>query len=739
MSSLRLLPLACPALALLLASTALAQNTLPTLGQYGKRAEEKVNASCAQLSDSLPPLTASGDDKVTLTADQVDLSQDGLSKLLGAVKLRRGLTEVSANQIDYDNNREVAIINSESLFRSEILLVDSQQAEISFADKSGLFKDNAFTLLSHPARGNSRRLWLSADKTARLADARFTSCAPGNDSWYLEASRIDIDQDKGVGTARNAQLRFQDVPIFYSPWLQFPVDDARHSGMLFPVIADTKRTGIDIRTPLYLNLAPNYDLTLTPRFMSDRGLALNSAGRYLFPRAEGDLGYQVLNHDRATDSRRDYLYWNHEELISRRLALETHYANVSDPTYFEDLGGTIDLSSISYLERSARLTYQAPASYSIQALVQDYQKIASNLVAGEEPYRRLPQLIFNAQTRNSYYHTRAGFIGEFSNFTRSNSVQGLRYDLDPYLKMERDSVAWYSKTQLDYRYTGYALHDTTAGQPQSPSRTLPVLSTEYGLRFERQLADGTPQTLQPQFFYLYVPYRDQSELPVFDSGEPDFDITQLFARNRFSGLDRISDANEFALALTGRQLDMSDGSVKAAVTLGQLYRISAPRVSLPGESPPDSGATDFVGGLDYKLSEHWGTRLQTQWSPADARFSRNAAALRYTGDGKQLFQATYRYRSGSFEQTDLLAITPLAYGFSFSGRWRYSLRDRQSLDTYSALRFDTCCWAVDFAFRRHIVDSQGNFDNGYYIQLELKGLGQLGSGFPNLRVDNDVY
>lgn len=726
---------------LLAAAPAFAQSTLPTEREFDKHATQTYNgSSCAQITDTLPPIIAAPDDKVRITADQADLIDNGLSKLSGSVKLKRDDQEITAEQLDYDELEQRVIINHESLFRSSKIVVDSQKSQFDLDDKSGLFSDNSFVLLSRGARGHSDQLQVNADKTATLRGANYTTCAPGNNSWYLEASKIDLDYDEGVGTARNARLRFLGVPIFYSPWLEFPIDDRRRSGLLYPVLANTRKTGFDIREPVYINLAPNYDMTFTPRYMSDRGTQLELTGRYLLSNSEGDAGYQYLNRDRATDEQRTYLYFNDRSLLTPHLSMDLHYADVSDPEYFEDLGGNgIDLSSDSFLDRSARLLYQSPASYSVQMLVQGYQKITSNLTQVEEPYRRLPQIVFNTETRNSFLYSRAGLSSEYSNFARDNSVEGQRIDIDTYIKVERDTIAWYSKAQLDYRYTGYQLTGTAPGVNSTPDRALPVLSAEYGLRFERLLDDGTPQLLEPRLFYLYVPYRRQDDLPVFDSGEPDFDFTQLFARNRFSGLDRISDANELTLALTGRQLDPETGAVKVSASLGQLYRLESPRVTLPGESSPDAGLTDLVGEFEYNLSAHWGTRLLAQWSPENAEFSRAGVAIRYRDDNRHLIETAYRYRRGLLEQTDLTVMTPVYKAISLAGRWRYSIQDDQSLDTYVGLRYDTCCWAADVAFRRYISDSRGTMNNGIYFQLELKGLGQIGSGFPNLRVDDDVY
>ena len=695
-------------------------------------------ASCAQLSDTLPPPKVSADPNVVLTADQVDLSQEGLSKLLGSVTLRQGDKEFAADRLDYDEAEQRISVQSDSLFRNNELVIRSQAATFDIDDETGTFSGTEFTLPQRPARGTSSAMQLASDGTARLEDVRYTTCSPGDDAWYLEAGTIKLDHEEGLGTARHARLRFMGVPILYSPWLQFPIDDRRRTGVLFPTIGESDRTGWDLRLPLYLNLAPNYDAMITPRLMSERGIQTALSGRYLLPRAEGSASYEILPEDRRTGDKRDYVQVLHQGLINRRTAVDLRYANVSDQEYLEDFGGKLDLSSITHLERSARLTYQAPASYTIQALVQDYQTIASNLQAVDDPYRRLPQIRVDSLTRGAIWDTRLGFAGEYVNFARAGSVEGQRVDLHPFLRMEKDHVSWFTKSQLDFRYTAYDLSGTGPGQPDRIDRALPLFSAEAGLRFERITDSGAAQTLEPRLFYLYVPYENQDDVPVFDSGEPDFDFTQLFARNRFSGEDRLSDANQFAVAFTGRQLDSDSGAVKAAVSLGQLFRFESPRVTLPNEPAPDSGATDFIGSLDYFLDAHWGARLTTQWSPEDADFTRTSVAMRYL-DERQRFEAAYRYRSNLLEQTDLIAVTPLWGPFSFAGRWRYSLRDKQSLDAYAGLQYETCCWTVRTSYRRYVADTSGDVNSGIYLQLELKGLARIGSGLENLFPDPEVY
>ncbi|MFC4251066.1 LPS-assembly protein LptD [Sinimarinibacterium flocculans] len=690
-----------------------------------------VEAACVQLDETIPQIEPSDDPRLLLDADRVDLDVDGRSELEGSVRLRFGDREFTTEKLSYDERERRVEVGAPSVFRNGDLTIRSQSADFDLDAETGRFDGASFVLPERAARGESGRIELDAEGTARLDAARYTTCAPQSDAWYLEAGSIRLDHDEGLGTARNARLRFFGVPILYAPWFQFPIDDRRRTGLLFPTFGESSKTGFDVRQPVYFNLAPNYDATLTPRYMSERGLQLDADGRYLLRRSEGRVGYEVLEDRELDDETRAYTELEHRGLLTRQLGVDIRYADVSDPAYFEDLGGSIDLSSITHLERSARFTYNAPASYTVQALFQDYQTIASNLEPVDDPYRRLPQLRIDAITRNAILDTRLGGSAEYVNFVRSDSIEGQRFDLHPYLRMEKDRVAWFVKSQLDFRYTTYELTGTEPGRNQQVDRALPQFSAEYGLRFERVTRSGALQTLEPRLFYLYIPYENQDDVPVFDSGEPDFDLTQLFARNRFSGEDRISDANQFAGAVTVRQLDPDSGVVRASASFGQLFRFQTPRVRLPDEPAPDRGATDFIGIVDYRLLDNWTLRLDTQWSPESADFTRTSAAVRFRTERRYL-EVAYRFREDLLEQTDLLLSTPLAAGFSLLGRWRYSVRDDNSLDALAGVRYETCCWAVATSYRRYVADTQGRFNTGVYLQLELKGLARLGSGVSNL-------
>ncbi|MDB5985093.1 MAG: lptD [Nevskia sp.] len=697
----------------------------------------KDPASCPQLqyTNELPPVIA--DPNLVLDANHFEAIEGGLSRLTGAVHLSQDGRAFAADSVDYDGPHKHISINSESLFRDPRLVIKSEHAEFDMDARTGEFFDTHFTLIPVDGRGTADRIFITGSNTAELDHATYTSCALGNEAWLMSARKLKLDGDSGMGDAHDAVLRFQHVPILYLPYLQYPIDNQRHTGMLAPVFGESSQRGIDIKVPIYLNLAPNYDATLTPRYMSERGAQIGADARYLFAHQEGSFHGEYMPHDDKRGGERDYVEFSHEGRLSERLGVEAHYGDVSDLDYFSDLGARFDLSSTPYLARGATLTYQAPTAYSIVALVQDYQPVTTQLNGIDEPYTRLPQIRLDALTPGSWYGTRAGFNGEFTNFVRdANSVDGLRLIGQPYLRWDTDHNAWFASAQGDLNYTAYSLTHVPDGTPSQPRRTLPIFSADGGLRFERETASGTLQILEPHIQYLVVPYRNQDQLPLFDSGQPDFDFPQLFALNRYSGSDRIADANQLTSALTTRFIDPQTGLVRVTASFGEVYYFRPPRVELPGVDLPSSGASDYIAELTYQINRRWSTDAALEVAPQFDRISRSAIALRYRqpdmGLQGQRIDIAYRYRQGLLEQTDVSFSTPIVNSWRIASQFKYSLRENKSLDSFVGLEYETCCWALRSTYRRYLSSSNGTFSNGVYFQLELKGLTRLGNGFDAL-------
>lgn len=669
-------------------------------------------------------------EQLVIEADQAQLEQSGLSNLVGGVRLTQGGNELTAEAVEFDREQREFSVDADSVFRNPQLVIRSQRARFNLNSRTGVFSGTDFTLPGRSARGRSEEIVINAAGTADLKETSYTSCAPGDDSWYIEAAEIHLDHDEGLGRARNATLRFAGVPILYLPYLQFPIDDRRRTGFLFPTAGQNSQSGFDFRWPVYFNLAPNYDATVTPRLMTDRGIQIGAAFRYLLPHSEGAASIDYLDDDKDYGDSRQLVTFNHQGLLSSRLGLSATYAEVSDREYFEDISSSLQTSSLTHLEQNARVVYQSPGAYRLQAMVQRYQPIANSLGNNEDPYRRLPQVRFDTLSRHSLLDTRIGMNAEVVNFAREDSVQGVRSDFQPYLLYLHDETAWYLRGQADMRYTRYELNDTPAGQSDSPDRALPVLSAEGGLRFERRTGNGAIQTLEPRGFALYAPYRNQDDLPLFDTGEPDFDFIQLFSRNRYSSVDRISDAQHVAGALTTRMIDPMTGVVRWSASVGQMFRFESPRVELPDQPAPQSGATEFIAEFDYLLSRKWRTVITSQWSPETSKFERTNLAFHYRDpDDGERFDLAYRKRQGLLEQVDASFSWPIFANWRLATRQRYSLVYKRTLENLIGVEYETCCWAIRTSYRQFVASNSGDFNSGIYLQLELKGLTRIGTGF----------
>jgi LPS-assembly protein len=377
-------------------------------------------------------------------------------------------------------------------------------------------------------------------------------------------------------------MRFEDVPIFYTPYISFPLGDERKSGLLFPILGHSSSNGFDVEVPYYFNLAPNYDLTLTPGVLTARGVELTEDFRYLTAGSHGILDGNFLPDDKQQHSDRSYVRYTDVTDIMHGLRFDADIANVSDVNYFQDFAVGTEQTSVTFLERRADVLYYDDF-WRIRGELQNYQTIDTTVDAADRPYSRVPRVQASAlyPIENSKFEF--AFDSEAVNFLRGVGPTGVRLNLAPEIRWSSRGPGYFFEPAVGYDFTQYDLQNAGFGLPGTPSRALPYARVDTGLVFEREAgAQGQrTQTLEPRVVYSYVPYRNQNELPVFDSGLPDLNLTELFRTNRYVGWDRIGDANQVALALTTRLFDTVSGTQYLSATVGQIRYFSTPRVSLP--------------------------------------------------------------------------------------------------------------------------------------------------------------
>jgi lipopolysaccharide assembly outer membrane protein LptD (OstA) len=449
-------------------------------------------------------------------------------------------------------------------------------------DGDANFNEAFFQLMDRNGRGFARDIDLHPDGKMDLDHVRYTTCPVGNEDWSLSASKINLDTKLQEGVARHVTMRFKDVPIFYTPYISFPLGDERKSGVLFPGLGHSGSNGFDAEIPYYFNLAPNYDLTVTPGILTARGVQLAEDFRYLTARSHGQLDATFLPNDKQQHDNRSYLRYTDVTDIQHGLRFDADIASVSDTNYFQSFAVGTEQTSVTFLERRVDVLYYDDA-WRIRAQLQNFQTIDTTVDAADRPYSRVPRVQASALYPIENSNFEFAFDSEAVNFLRGVGPTGVRLNLSPEIRWSNRTPGYFFEPAVGYDFTQYDLQDAGAGRPSTPSRALPYARLDTGLIFERETgAQGKrTQTLEPRLVYSYVPYRNQDELPIFDSGLPDLNLTELFRTNRYVGSDRIGDANQVALAVTTRLFDTVSGTQYLSATISQIRYFSIPRVGLP--------------------------------------------------------------------------------------------------------------------------------------------------------------
>jgi LPS-assembly protein len=533
-----------------------------------------------------------------------------------------------------------------------------------------------------------------------------------------------VDGDSGTGTARNARLEFMGVPIFYTPWISYPVTTQRKTGFLLPNISRSDSRGLEFDLPYYLNLAPNYDATLTPRVMTKRGFELDSDFRYLLPNHDGDFRAELLPHDDVTSDTRYLLAWKHQSLPADNWRLSVDARTVSDKQYFEDLYGTLGTTSQTFLERRVDLQY-LDDYWSVLLRVQDYQTLDEIIGPTDKPYVRLPELAARGDYTEGPLGLAAALDSEFTWFQRAEGVTGARLHVAPEVSWPLRYRGVSLEPALVFDYTHYALRDTAPGAAANPTRTVPIYSVDLSTVFERLVDRAEPwlQTIEPRVEYVRIPFRQQDDLPVFDTTEPDFNLVQLFRKNRFVGLDRIGDTNQLSVGLTTRLLDAGSGTQILSATLGQARYFTPLSVTLPGGAPSSDAASNYVAELGLRLQPRWNLNLGYQWNTDTSRTELAEARVQYRPDRARVLSLAYRYRADTLDEIEVAGAWPVTDRWNLVGRYDYSVLDHQQLEALVGVEYQNCCWGVRLTARRHLASRDGSSDTSVALQLVLKGLG----------------
>ena len=728
------------------------------------------------VEPKLPPV--SGDaGSANLTADSLSATENDRVTLEGNIEIRQEDVYIRADSGTYDTGNGNAGVSGNIRIRQTGMLLTGSDGIIENARQTSTLNNASYVLHEENVRGSADVIiYTDTDGIITIDNGLYTRCEPGNNSWVMEGNSITLNQASGRGIARDVKLRLGGVPVLYLPVITFPINDDRATGFLASTIGSTRDGGLDIQTPFYFNLAPNYDATLYPRVMTDRGVMLGLEGRHRGQRSLNSIQFNYLPDDNLYDPAELLLpdpesppvadRWqvniDHASRLTRDWTALVDYSAVSDDDYFQDLGNTgLDTTTRSFLYRQGGLQYRNDDwRFRIQAL--SYQIIDPTIPDNRQPYERLPKINLDGNFSNELgfeYGIRSEYV-RFDRDLDANDltaaqlrngalVTGQRLSIQPEISFPWSSPGAFITPEAKYKYASYTLDDPSNVFTEDPSRGIFVGSLDSGLIFDRDLefrGQDLVQTLEPRLYYLYSEYEDQSDIPVFDSSNMTFSFNQLFREDRFSGKDRVGDTNQVTLALTTRFLNHR-GQEKASASIGQIRYFEDRRVTLNnriGSAQLTSGSA-VASEFTYQFNDNWRINSYVEWDTDEDNLQVGNFQFRYQSDINHILNFSYRFRDVSnnpftasgidrrIKQTDISAVWPLTGNWGVIGRWNYDHANSRNLETIAGLEYDNCCYSVRVIARQWIDNDAlfyGNVDDntGVFLQFELKGLGSVIGG-----------
>lgn len=770
----------------------------------------------------IPPFSAGNNDDeqpVYVSGDFIDGYADTKVVVRGRGQLIREETVLQGEELTYNRQSEVATADDDVRMNRNGNIFLGQHAQLHVPTSQGYFSEVNYWIAQTGAHGNSEQLEFASKEQMTLFRANYTLCEArpgGNYDWELKASRVDLDFDKDEGVAKNAVLRFMDVPILASPWMSFPLSDKRRSGFLVPTFGMDSDSGFTYSQPYYWNIAPNYDATLTPLYMSKRGLGLQGEFRYLHSNDTGTFRGLFLPNDRNFDKENRWAYsWQHEYRLSNFLPIlgniqfRTDLNRVSDHQYWEDFPKMSDSLTSRLLNNEGTFSSDNNG-FSTFLRVQRWQTMQSKDAYSTPPFDRTQMRLsfqkedihgfdfsiigdhtrFKADRHSSYlrylekYDSQAYFDTlKYSNgwdktdTIYNNDVDSKRSVLHTSLSFPIRKPGWFivPKAQLISRYYDFdspvknmldqkrvddmaSYYQISSDFKKANIRTMkhksvtvPTFSLDTGLIFERKASlfgKDYLQTLEPRAMYVYTPYRDQSMLPVYDSGAFDYNLASLYLENPYSGYDRIADTHMVIFGVGTRWQNPATGAEALSLNIAQRYRFKDQRVTLNND-PISRHQGDWLFSAGTELVRNWRFDALVQYNPDEKQTQHSIMRIRWRPGAFRVMNLSYRMvrksevaddNTSGAEQVDFNWQWPLGSPWMGSnlpelskrgGRWysvgriNYSLRDKKLVDGIFGLEYQSCCWVARGVLEKKST-GRTKATTGFLFQLELTGLSRIG-------------
>ncbi len=678
-------------------------------------------------SKSKPSKAASKAAPTEIEADHLSGQKGKSIEATGNAILKEGAQTIRAEKLHYQQESGELQADGDVVVEEDGNRMAGPHLQYNMDSQSGELTQPEFHFSENNARGSAEQMHIVDKLHYNLDGATYTTCPANNDDWLLRMSDLNLDRVEQVGTARNAYVQFKGVPFIYTPWMDFPLTDARKSGFLSPDFGSTVKNGAEITLPYYVNISPNYDATLAPRVIQKRGTQFNNELRYLGAGYNGEIHADTLLADKVSQINRSRFAIRHAQAIDNSFSANLNFNRVADDAYFRDLGSAVTATSQVNLLQDASLNYLSP-KWTAVARAQRYQTLQDPLAPITAPYARLPQV--TASTVRNWNDINLMLTNDFVAFKHPTLVGGNRLVVFPTASYPLVSEpAFYVTPKVGLHTTQYVLNSNNLAALPNATRSVPIMSLDSGVAFEREtkvLADDYIQTLEPRAFYVYIPYRKQDLLPNFDSAQADFNFSQIFTENRFFGNDRIGDANQLTLATTTRIINQASGAERLKVTLAERFSFITPQVNLLTPANASTAKSDVLLAVSSQASRQWHLDSEFQYNPNQANIQRYNMGARYRPEPGKSLNVGYRFLRNTTRMIDVSTQWPLGGQWYAVGRWNYSYQDSRLLDSIAGLEYNQDCWTLRLV-AQHFTTALKQTNTGIFVQLELNDFLQVGS------------
>lgn len=703
---------------------------------------------------------------ISLEADDVQAQGEDLVELNGNAEVQQGRQTIVADNLKYyrQSERVVATGNVELISeRGDYLSSDSidvvastqigtlQNTEFKLA--KGLKSADGVDTVQIQSRGSADVVNLEGEGFVRLENAQYTTCPEGNESVLVGARELELDRVGGIGRARGATIRFKGVPIFYAPYLTFPLNDQRKTGFLTPSYGSDEESGNIIEVPWYWNIAKNQDATITPKYYTDRGLQVTGEYRHQSANSSTLIYGEVLPSDDLFDSNdedtltgdsRDLLSIQHTQQFTDNLSGSINYNDVSDIDYFNDLRNDVRYFSATFVPRDAQLNY-SHEYFSLRVRANEYQVIDDRVT--NAPFERLPSVSFSTRLPDGPYGMEYGVDASYINFASdTRDDEGRRLAVTPYLELPFENLWGYVKPRVSLHHRSYSLDRANSELDDSPSFNVPILSIDSGIYLERNASwfgDSAVQTLEPRLYYVYAPEEEQSDAPLFDTRQISLNnFGNIFRETRFFGGDRVGDTNQATIGVTSRIIDSEGGDERLKLSVGQLVLLDDLEQNLAQDQIIEKGLGDLLVEMRTRSKGAWTTYSFVQYSHEEdeslqtARFS---FGYQPKDDNRKELSVGYYFREAGDDDVEQLTYNanwPISDRWQIFGSGRYSLERSENIASSIGVEYNGCCWKlrligsdrVDSRRLRNLDPTDDDSRTAVFLELELTSLGSIRTG-----------